>query len=225
VDGSEPPSGVRGFDRIPREDEPKQRRAARRVHFQPAAMRARNGLRDEEPETESVAAARVVTPRTKRLEDPRQDVARDRALVLHFDGDVAFVSGHPELDGRPWRAVLDCVRGQVRNRLHDAMFVPRADAIHVAVQRDLAVARDRFEFVDDLTAHRAQVRRFRLDGDAGPFAFPREVQQVADDVLNAVDAALDQFRVPPGAWFGDLLQTARGEQDGAERITDVVADD
>lgn len=63
-------------------------------------------------------------------------------------------------------AVSDRREGVTRTQ--NAMFVPCG--VGVAVELDLAAARRGFDVVDDLTANRAQVARFRPDGNALAFA-------------------------------------------------------
>src|SRR5581483_5495884 len=82
------------------------------------------------------------------------------------------------------------------------------------------------EILDHLGADAMQIRRAQRDGDA---AVPGtgEIEQVADDVLDAVDAAsgavrasLHRLRIG-----GIPQQPADGEVDHAEGVADVVAHD
>jgi hypothetical protein len=111
--------------------------------------------------------------------------------------------------------------------LDDAVFVPRAGAVRIAIERDLSTPRNPFELVDDLTAHGTQIRGLPIDRDACPFAFAREVEEIADDVLDAMHAAFDDVRVLLGraGRVSDVLKAAGSKQDRAKRIADVVTHD
>src|SRR5689334_24547315 len=70
-----------------------RRPAFGRVDVELTAVRLRDRARDEEAEAETVAAVAVMTSRSKRLEDAREQVAGNAALVVHFQRHAAVVSG------------------------------------------------------------------------------------------------------------------------------------
>ena len=181
---------------------------------------------DEQPKAEPTPALRVMAAGAKRLEDPWQYIAGDRAAVLYFDNDLLSIPGDAEMHWRPRCAVLNGVGSEVRNGLQDAMFVPRANTIHVALERDVPVLCLRVYLVQYLPADGAQVSGLWHDRDAVAFPLTRQIEKVSDDVLNAVGAAFHHLRVSLrfAAGVGEVLKSTRGEQDRAERIADVVAD-
>ena len=189
-------------------------------------MGARDGSGDEQPETKSSAPTRVLTARAEGLEHPRQHLRRNAAAVVHLDDDLFRVSGHADPDRRARCSVLNRIGGKIGERLYDAVFVPLASTVDVAFKCDPAVLRVRLDVVNDLSAQIPQIGGPGLDRNALAFTFPREIEEVSDDVLNAVDAAFDHLGVllRIAAGIGDVLQPARGEQDRAQRIPDVVAD-
>jgi hypothetical protein len=117
-------------------------------------VRAGDRLGDEEAQSQAIAAAAVVLPRTEGFEDARQDFARDHALVAHLHRHVLVVSRERTRTAIRG-AVLHRVGGQVGDGLHDAVLVPSPSAVRVAIEAELAAARDALELADDLAAHRS----------------------------------------------------------------------
>ena len=111
-------------------------------------------LDNEETEAETVTAIRIVAARPERLEDSRQELARDRPLIVHLHGHEIGVSSEPHQHRRSRRPVLNGIGGQVRNRLEEAMFIPGTRAIGVAIEGNLTVACDPLEFIDNLPTDR-----------------------------------------------------------------------
>src|SRR5262245_32828032 len=107
------------------------------------------------------------------------------------------------------------------------MFIPRAGAVDIAIECDVAAARDGLELGDNLPAHGTQIGGFRLNGYACTFTFAREIEKVSDDLLNAVHASLHNFSLLlfGAGRGGKVLKPPRSEQNRAERVADVVADD
>src|SRR5688500_1688899 len=107
------------------------------------------------------------------------------------------------------------------------MLIPVAGAVHIAIERDLAVARDGLELVDDLSANRTQISGLGLDGNTRAFSFSSQIEEVSDDVLNAMHSAFDDVRVLLGdaGRLGDELNPSGGEQNCVERVADIVTDD
>jgi hypothetical protein len=74
--------------------------------------------------------------------------------------------------------VLYGIRREIRDRLDDPVFIPGVDTIDVAIEGDLAVARECLELVDDLSAHGAQIGRPGFDRNARAFARSRQVEEI-----------------------------------------------
>lgn len=157
----------------------------------------------------------------------RQEVTWNGPPVVHFHRDVLLIPCEPHTDWRARRAVSNGIGREVRDRLKHSMLIPGAHTVHVAIEGDLAVASDRLELVDDLSAHCPQIRRPWLDRDTLAFSFSREIQQVSDDALNAMHSAFDDVGVSlrECGRLGSVLNTSSGEQNRVERVTNVVTDD
>jgi hypothetical protein len=106
------------------------------------------------------------------------------------------------------------------------MLIPNAHAIGITIEGN-ATARDRLELIDDLATHRAHVARLGVDGNAGALALTREIEQVSDNVPNAIRSTRDDRRAHfRGAGrVGELCEPARRQLNSIERVTNVVAHD
>src|SRR4051794_24115819 len=113
------PSGVT------RQHEPKRRGIVGGIDFEAATVRPCDRSRDEQAETKSPAATRILTARAERLEHPRQHLLRNRAPVMHLDDYLLRVSGQANTDRISMRPVLNSIGHEIRERLDDSMFVPR----------------------------------------------------------------------------------------------------
>lgn len=84
-----------------------------------------------------------------------------------------------------------------------------------------------FHVVENLSADGPQVGGLRIDWDPRTFALSSEIEEISDDVLNAVDAAFHHGRVlfRRAAGGGAVLKSAGGEKNRPKRIPDIVADD
>jgi hypothetical protein len=107
------------------------------------------------------------------------------------------------------------------------MFVPTAAAVSVAIECNLVVPRDRCQLIDDLLAYRAQVGRFGSDSNAGAISLSRQIEEIFDDVLNAVHGAFDDLCLLPDETgrIGDVPQPMLSDPDRMKWIADVMADD
>jgi hypothetical protein len=70
------------------------------------------------------------------------------------------------------------------------MLVPSTRTISQAIQHDLAILGHDLQLLDDLSADLAQVSGPRLDGNACTFTLSGQIEEVSDDVLDAMRAAL-----------------------------------
>src|SRR4051812_25997887 len=189
-------------------------------------MRPDDGLGDEEPQAEAVAAPDLLPARFERMEDAGQHVGGNLPLVVHL-GDNQFLAGVDlHLDRRARRTVLDGVAHQVRDRLRQPVRVPLADRLALTAKLEGVLFRDAVELVEDLAADRAQIGASGGEGNAGALPLAGEVQQIAHDVrdpLRSAQHALGGALHDGG--FGRLQERRRGARDGVQRIADVVADD
>src|SRR6185312_5083436 len=87
---------------------------------------------DVQAETQALAAARLVLPTSKRIEQMSQYLRRNTAAVAHHQGDPVFrpLQTHP--DRSVAAAMLDGVADQVRCDLGEAIGIPHTGAIALA---------------------------------------------------------------------------------------------
>ena len=78
-------------------------------------------------------------------------------MVVNFDRHLVRVTREAQAHRRAPRTVLHGVRYQIGNRLQNALFVPGAAAIDVALEGDRTIAREWFDLFDDLLAHGTQI--------------------------------------------------------------------
>ena len=117
------------------------RRPAVDVHA--SAMSAGDRLSGEQSQAKAIAATCIAPARTEWLENPRQDVPRNGPTVVNFHSDALLVPGGANLHRRPGCPVLHSVRDEIRDGLDDAVFIPGAYTINVAVECDPPIARKR----------------------------------------------------------------------------------
>ena len=84
--------------------------------------------------------------------------------------------------------MLERVGDEVRERLLQAVGVPRAGEVALAAELDRTGPVTERRFLHHRTADLAQVGRARLERDATRVAHPGEVEQVADHVRHAARA-------------------------------------
>src|SRR3954467_10843916 len=191
-------------------------RLRRRQHFDPPVMRPDDGLGDEEPQAEAVAAPDLLPARFEWMEDAGQHVGGNLPLVVHL-GDNQFLAGVDlHLDGRARRTVLDGVAHQVRDRLRQPVRVPLADRLALAAKLESVLFRNAVELVEDLPADRAQIGASGGEGNAGALPLAGEVQQIADDVPDPLRAAQHPLRgaFPDGGFRRLQARRAGAAPDG-----------
>lgn len=179
---------------------------------------------DVQPEPESVAARPLARDHRMQVEQVRQHLGGNAALVAHPDLHLA-VACAVELDLHAAAvAVLERIAEQVRQHLCEARAVPAAVEAAARRQLDHAPRARRAVFLDHAQRDFAELGGRTLQRYAALTAQPREVEQVLDHAGHPPAAREDApCRLLDGRLGAGALDDLRRHHHRVQRIAQVVS--
>ena len=84
---------------VARQHDSKERLTSVRVYFDVAAVRPSDRPRNKEPQSEAIAARRVIPTRTKGFEDATHEFGGDTTFILDLDRHTLLVACHTYVNG------------------------------------------------------------------------------------------------------------------------------
>jgi hypothetical protein len=191
-----------------------------------AAVRPHELARDVKPEAEPpVALGASALGRAERVEEGGHELGPDRPGVLDLEGAGVGPALDRDDDGRLARAVAQGVADEVRGHAGEGGAVPAAGGVAARLDDERARGVRRLQLADDRADHFARVDVVELDGEAHALAGAGHVEQVVDDVAQALAARADVPGQPARRLVARAADQLRPHQDRVERAAQVVPDD